>query len=424
MTLSTDELLTEFSELEPAGAFGLAELERLAIIKRTGLLSDGADATLDSFARLAATLLDAPAAYVTLVTDDRQVSPGAVELDRLGDPVRTVPISESICQFQVSTGVPMLISDTRTDLLSRNKASVVDGSVQAYAGVPLNASGGHVLGGLCVVDRRPRAWTGEQVLLLRDLAALVSKDLADRLGVGSIVGVQGLGRRLEVEVQALLDAVSGLVEMAEQQPEPSMQRYAALARARSVRVAALAAELGKAAAPRSSFVGYHASSVDLVRSVERVADGMREATGSSDVSLQVPAEPLLISCDPVRLERALTHLLVSTHHHTAGGESVRVQLSGISTKDAEGAGRPKAELRVSALGTQIPAAELGRIVARFQAASNGKPVRKPRPAAMRIFAGETHVSNGAVEGRSSPHGLTFRAEWNLVEPVPSFNGRP
>ncbi len=158
----------------------VADPERLSAVQRTGLL-DGPDTTLDTFARLAAAVLAAPAAYVTLVDADRQVAPGAVQLDRPGEPGRVLQLSDSICQFSVATGEPLIIDDTRANQLVQHKAGVVSGDTRAYAGVPLRTGSGHVLGALCVHDRTPRTWPPEQVGLLDELALLVSRDLEHRL---------------------------------------------------------------------------------------------------------------------------------------------------------------------------------------------------------------------------------------------------
>ena len=94
-----------------------------------GLVDREADATLDSFARLAAALLQAPTAYVTLVARDAQLTPGAATgQDRASPPRGSLDLQESICQFQVVTGEPLFIGDTRTDPLSERKVAIRDGS--------------------------------------------------------------------------------------------------------------------------------------------------------------------------------------------------------------------------------------------------------------------------------------------------------
>jgi GAF domain-containing protein len=52
-----------------------------------------------------------------------------------------------------------------------------------YAGSPLKTHDGFNLGTLCVIDKKPRALTPQQLALLDDLAALVIDELELRLAV-------------------------------------------------------------------------------------------------------------------------------------------------------------------------------------------------------------------------------------------------
>lgn len=387
---------------------GIADPQRLDVIERTGLLNQEADETLDGFARLAAALLGAPAAYVTLVGPEEQVAPGAVALDRPGEPVRVIPIGESVCQFTVATGEPLILDDTRTNPLVKSHPAVRGGTLLAYAGVPLRTNDGQVLGSLCVHDRHARQFSDEQVGLLQELARLVARDIEHRLTTGRVGGVRGLGRRTADEVAALQDAVTSLVELAEQQDDPRLQRSAALARRRAERAGALARELAEEAAPERAPDADRPAPVDLRRMVQRAVAGAQAATRTQALDLELPATALLVSCDAVRLERALVHLLVSALQYTVDDETLRVRLASVPASATE-----KAELTVRGLGTQIPAAELGRIVARFHG-SMCQTADEDHPASLRLVGGEVQASSGMVFGRSSRHGLAFQVLWDLV----------
>ncbi|MDG6107088.1 GAF domain-containing protein [Dactylosporangium aurantiacum] len=51
--------------------------------------------------------------------------------------------------------------------------AVRDEGIRSYAGAPLVSAGGHVLGGLCVLDVRPHDFDDTTLDLLRDRAARV-----------------------------------------------------------------------------------------------------------------------------------------------------------------------------------------------------------------------------------------------------------
>ena len=403
--------MSVIEELELPGALpGVQDPVRLTALERTGLLDEEADPGLDRAARLAAALLQAPAAYVTLVAADQQRAPGAVDADAdaATGPARTLPMSDSICQYQVVTGEPLVIPDATLDPLTQHKGGVRDGSIRAYAGTPLSTRDGQVLGSLCVTDRVPRDWSEEQVALLEELGVLVSEDLEHRLAVRRSDEVQALGRRLGREVPALLDAVTSLVGLAEQQDEPTMQRYAALTRRRSARVHELAAELAEAEVlvpPPGSGAD---PLLDLRRAVERAVGAARDSTGTSDLRLDLPEAPPLVRCDPVLLERALVHLLVSALHHTGG--------VGLTVALVEGAPAARqVELRLDGPSSRIPAGELARVVARFAEGVCGAAAPGTGPA-LRVVGGEVRARSGGVEGRSGATGLSFRAAFDLAAP--------
>lgn len=388
---------------------GLADAVRLAVLKATGLLDGEADVTLDNFARLAATLLQTPHAYVTLVDHHRQVAPGAVELDNPAPPVRVLALRESICQFQIVTGEPLVIDDTRIDPLSEHKAAVVDGSLLAYAGVPLTTQGGHVLGSLCVADRRRRHWTPTQVELLGELARLVVNDIEHRLAASRVASAEALARRTGHDLQDLLQAVSGLVQLAECEADPQLQRSAATARARSIPVELLVEELTEAVAELEVTAPASSEPVDLGRTVERAVAGARLSTGTTELDLVVPPEQIFVTGDPVQLEQALVHLLVTALHHKAVGGRLSVSL--IAEQHAATPGMTSAALTLVAHGGPVPAAELGRVVARFRAATGEEADAPMGLAVLRMVRGEVHVTSGAVEGRSSARSTSFRAVW-------------
>ena len=383
---------------------GVLEPERVDVLQRVGELTGPADPALDRVARLAARLLSAPAAYVTLVGPDEQRSPGAAELGHGGEPMRSLPLTDSICQFQVVTDEPLVIGDTRSDPLTENNRTVLDGTIGAYAGMPLRSGGGHVLGSLCVIDRVPRSWDAEALKVLDDLAVVVSDDIERRLSAGHAVRLESHARGVVDAWRPHADAVAGLVELAEQSEDPRLQGSAARTRSSAVRLGAATTTLARSA-PTSATPTHHTASTDLRRLVERAVDGARQTTGTSALRLDLPGSTLPVHCDPVRSERALVHLLVSALHHTPSGRTLDIRLS------ASGPER-QADLRVSAPAAKVPAAELARLVARCTEAVVGG--RSTNPAALRMLRGGVQATSSAVTGSSSADGLEFRVRWPLA----------
>lgn len=389
----------------PGVASDITQPGRLVVLGLADFLDEESEKTLDIYEVLAAALVGAPAAYVALVAGDEEWSPGAVEVDPAQEPVGMLTSTGPIRQRPLTSDEPLVIDDIDCDSRTEHTIRQMDSGIASYASVPLRISTGELVGSLYVVDRRPRSWPDQQLALLRDLGALVSRDLEHRLVAWRFGAVHGLGQRVGHEVQVLLDAVSGLVDRAEQQDDPQLQRHAARVRAGSRGVGALVTELEAATGWQHQPLPSDPRSVDLRRAVERAATFVRNRTGRHRVELELPAEAPRIRCDAVRLERALVHLFVAAVHHSTEGEPLRVEVA-VPVPD-------RAALALDMIGPKVPAAVLGRIVARFSAGLGEQPAGEAGPVALRMFGGTLHAVSGPVSARSTSHGLSLRAEWEL-----------
>ncbi|MFG1655562.1 SpoIIE family protein phosphatase [Micromonospora chersina] len=186
----------------------LTDPERLRSLAETRLGS-APDEAFDRFARLVGDLLDVPVALVSLVTADRQFFPGATGLPEPWAGRRETPLSHSFCQHVVDVEVPMVLPDARLYPRVRRNLAIEDLGVVAYAGMPLTDLDGRVLGSLCAIDSKPRAWTAEQLRTLADLAAACSSELRLRIAVA---GAEQARRRAE-EAHDRLAMLAGMSEM-------------------------------------------------------------------------------------------------------------------------------------------------------------------------------------------------------------------
>ena len=158
----------------------LADPGRLAALHE-GALADGeADAAFDRIAGLAAKVLNAPVALVSAVEQDRQLFKSCLGLPEPWVSSRQSPLSHSFCQHAVARREPLVVSDAREVPELLDNRAIQDMGVIAYLGIPLITREGHAVGTLCVIDHQPRAWTSDQVDLLKDLAASVVTEIALR----------------------------------------------------------------------------------------------------------------------------------------------------------------------------------------------------------------------------------------------------
>jgi two-component sensor histidine kinase len=151
---------------------GLAHDEdrRLRTLREYRILDTAAEPGFDRITKLVADLFDAPITLVSLIDDCRQWFKSSFGLD-----VPETPRDISFCQFVVSDDKPMVVTDASLDPRFKTNPLVTGApDIRFYAGVPLRAYNGAVLGSLCVIDRRPRAMlTPQELERLEDFAAII-----------------------------------------------------------------------------------------------------------------------------------------------------------------------------------------------------------------------------------------------------------
>ncbi|MBA3345765.1 MAG: PAS domain S-box protein [Gemmatimonadales bacterium] len=143
----------------------------------TTLLDTPPEEAFDRLTRMAARLLGAPVALVTLVTDDRQFFKSAIGLAEPWASLRGTPLAYSFCRHVVAAGEPLVVEDARLHPLLRATPALREFGWISYAGVPLTTADGQVLGTLSVVDAMPRLWSERDMALLRDLGALALNEI-------------------------------------------------------------------------------------------------------------------------------------------------------------------------------------------------------------------------------------------------------
>ncbi|ODU04393.1 MAG: hypothetical protein ABS81_10725 [Pseudonocardia sp. SCN 72-86] len=158
----------------------LADPQRLHALAELGL-TDDSDARMEDFATWVREELDVSVALVSLVRPDAQVFPGMAGLPEPWASKRSTPLSHSFCQYVVISAAPLAVTDARDHPLVRDNLAVPDLGVIAYAGMPLTDLAGNVLGSLCAIDTRPRAWTERELATLERIARACTTDLRLRL---------------------------------------------------------------------------------------------------------------------------------------------------------------------------------------------------------------------------------------------------
>lgn len=148
--------------------------ERSRSVEQLGLL-DGTRGTerFDRIVRLAQNVFRTTSAAFTVLHDNWQWNPSRVGLD-----AERLPRDQSICDIAVGQAAPLVIGDTWADERFDANDIVREGAgIRFYAGYPLRAPDGNLIGALCVFDPAPRDADDIDVATLRDLALMIEAEL-------------------------------------------------------------------------------------------------------------------------------------------------------------------------------------------------------------------------------------------------------
>ncbi|GAB6197346.1 GAF domain-containing protein [Lysobacter xanthus] len=160
-----------------APALPYDEAARLDALQALGLLDTSREERFDRFVRLARAIVDVPIATISLIDADRQWFKNMQGLD-----VAETPRSVSFCGHAILEQGVFYIPDAAADpRFAENPLVTGPPRIRFYAGCPLFVPGGHAIGTLCVIDRRPRTLSGDTLLRLRDLADCLQRELATQM---------------------------------------------------------------------------------------------------------------------------------------------------------------------------------------------------------------------------------------------------
>ena len=149
------------------------EEARLQALHALRLLDTEPEERFDRYSRLAAQIFGTSAAFVSLIDRDEQFFKSRVGLDAC----RTSR-DVSLCSHAILGDEILVVPDTRLDeRFADNPLVTGEPFLRFYAGHPLRSGNGQKVGTFCIADRVPHQLSDERREVLRELAALVEKEL-------------------------------------------------------------------------------------------------------------------------------------------------------------------------------------------------------------------------------------------------------
>ena len=150
---------------------------RLATLRRYDILDTGPEQGYDDVTALATYICATPFSTITLVDRDRQWFKSEA-----GFGTNETGRADGFCACALLSTEVLIVEDTLLDPRFVENPFVLGGpQIRFYAGAPLVAPSGHILGTVCVFDTKPRVLTSEQTAALQSLSRQVMALFESRL---------------------------------------------------------------------------------------------------------------------------------------------------------------------------------------------------------------------------------------------------
>ena len=158
------------------------EARRLQLLAELEVLDTPPEAGFDALTRAARLATGWPIALVSLIDAQRQWFKS-----HDGLATRETPREQAFCAHALVHGDALFeVPDAQADLrFADNPLVTGEPGIRFYAGAPLRAPGGEVVGTLCVIDRRPRHFDTTDRAILAALRDVVSDELSRQAGEGA-----------------------------------------------------------------------------------------------------------------------------------------------------------------------------------------------------------------------------------------------
>lgn len=178
--------------------FLLDDAKPFELVESYQILEIPAERTFDDIAELASEICETPISLVSLADHDRFWFKSKIGLD-----ITEVPQSMSFCTHAVQEPEEIfLVEDAASDSRFADNPFVAGKTqIKFYAGAPLVAKNGEVLGMLCVLDHKPRELSEKQKLSLRVLARQVVTQLEMLQMIQEMKEIEAARRTVEIELR-------------------------------------------------------------------------------------------------------------------------------------------------------------------------------------------------------------------------------
>ncbi|MXO50987.1 diguanylate cyclase [Erythrobacter gaetbuli] len=145
------------------------EYGRQKALERLQILDSPSEKPFEEITKLVSMTLGVPICAVSLLDEDRQWFKSSQGLG-----IQQTCRSAAICDHAIKADAPFIVEDATLDArFAKNPFVTGEPYIRAYAGIPLRMPDGYLIGTLCAIDKKPRAFSNAEIAVLANFARLV-----------------------------------------------------------------------------------------------------------------------------------------------------------------------------------------------------------------------------------------------------------
>lgn len=358
----------------------LDESQRLESLRACGVLDTPPEPEFEDLTLLAARILNAPIALISLVDHDRQWFKSRVGMNE-----HQTPRSVAFCAHAILQPDPLIVTDATRDLRFHDNPLVTgQHGVRMYVGAPLRLADGTCPGTLCVLDTRPRVPSDTEVDTLFMLARQASSQLELRRSLAEIRNAHDALRlakdaadasnrakdeflaNMSHEIRTPLTAILGYAELLNEPslgPQDRSECVGALHRngGQLLQIIDDVLDLAKLEAERMVMEIRDFAPGELLADALSTMYGCAARKGLALIAEVGPDVPSRLRTDPRRLRQVIANLVGNAVKFTDSG-TVTVRMSANAGLD----GRTRLQIDVTDTGPGISAERMPILFAPFR----------------------------------------------------------
>lgn len=154
------------------------EKERLASLKSLNIIHTPIEKTFERVIRVTKELFNVPIVAISFVDDEKQWFKSTLGLE-----IKESKREDSFCGHAILEDKVFVVEDAEKDYRFKDNPMVIgEPHIKFYAGCPIQSFSGHNVGTLCIIDKKPRSFSEEQMQYLTDMASFVNETLQIKKG--------------------------------------------------------------------------------------------------------------------------------------------------------------------------------------------------------------------------------------------------